>query len=181
MSSEAVFAGTAGGCDEDTAPVPTSLYGQQKVKVEARLPLARACIVRTGSVVGDGTMDVVSQTYRRLLEPGAKMAHDNMLTVTAVEDVAAGLIRVAQDRICGVVHMAASPPVARTQLADWIMRSSRRGLKMAYQRAALADLPTVKSGRAWLLSKRAAELGLTFSEPMANIERRVAILDGETQ
>jgi dTDP-4-dehydrorhamnose reductase len=181
MSSEAVFGVLVEprGFGEGSAPAPFGLYAEQKVKVEQRLPLREACVARAGHVVGWGAggRDAVSATYRTLLEPGARMAHDNLFTVTAVEDVAAGLLRVAERRACGIAHLAASPPVSRTELADWIVASSRRGPQMSYRRVPVSALPMVRAPQAWLRSDRAGELGLTFAEPRAVVERKVALLD----
>jgi dTDP-4-dehydrorhamnose reductase len=186
MSSEAVFGILVGahGFGEADAPAPFGLYAEQKVKVEQRLPLREACVARAGHVVGWGAghmRDAVSATYRALLEPGARMAYDNVFTVTAVEDVAAGLLRVAERRACGIVHLAANPPVARTELADWIKASSRHGDRMRYHRVQVASLPMVRASQAWLRSERAAEMGLTFAEPRSVVERKVAILDQEAR
>ncbi len=182
MSSEAVFGILVGahGFGEDAAPAPFGLYAEQKHKVEQRIPLREACIVRTGHVVGWGAgdrRDAVSATYRALLEPGARMAYDNLFTITAVEDVAVGLLRAAEQRTCGVLHLAANPPVSRTQLADWIIASSRRASEMSYKRVPVSALPMVRAPQAWLKSERAAEMGITFAEPHAVVERKVAILD----
>jgi dTDP-4-dehydrorhamnose reductase len=184
MSSEAVFGIPVGayGFGEDSAPAPFGLYAEQKVKVEQRLPLREACVARAGHVVGWGagdTRDAVSATYRALLQPYTRMAYDNLFTVTAVEDIAMGLLRAAERRTCGVLHLAANPPVSRTQLADWIKASSRHGDRMRYHRVQVASLPMVRAPQAWLRSDRAAELGLTFAEPRSIVERKVAILDQE--
>ena len=182
MSSEAVFGVLVGphGFGEDSAPAPFGLYAEQNVKVEQRLPLREACVARAGHVVGWGAgdrRDAVSATYRALLEPHARMAYDNLFTITAVEDVAAGLLRVAEQRVCGIVHLAANPPVSRTQLADWIVAHSRFGPRMSYKPVPVSALPTVRAPQAWLRSDRAAELGLTFAEPRSVVERKVALLD----
>jgi len=174
MSSEAVFGGVDGGHDEMSPPWPVSLYAQQKFKVEERLPRGEACVVRTGSVVGWRPEDdrcAVSNTYRALSGNGARMARDNVLTVTAVEDVAAALLKLAEDRTCGVVHVAAGPPVRRTELADWIVQLSRRGGAMSYRPTVLAEIPA-KVGRGWLLSTVKCAAG-----PRSVVERKVAILD----
>ncbi len=182
MSSEAVFGILVGahGFGEESAPAPFGLYAEQKHKVEQRIPLREACIVRTGHVVGWGAgdkRDAVSTTYRALLQPGARMAYDNLFTVTAVEDVAAGLLRVAEERVCGIVHLAANPPVSRTQLADWIIGCSRQSHRMSYKRVPVSTLVGIRAPQAWLRSGRAAEMGLTFAEPRAVVERKVAVLD----
>lgn len=183
MSSEAVFGLLiSDGFAEDAMPAPFGLYAEQKFKVEQRLAPDRTCIVRSGHVVGGAGHHrcAVSTTYRALLKPMAKMAFDNVFTVTAVEDVAAGLLRVAEARTCGTVHLVASPPVSRTQLADWIREDSRRGREMTYQQVPVSDLPMVKAPRAWLRSGRAAELGLAFSNPRSVVARKVQLLDAET-
>ena len=184
MSSEAVFGILVGahGFGEDSAPAPFGLYAEQKHKVEQRIPLREACVARTGHVVGWGAgdrRDAVSATYRALLEPHARMAYDNLFTITAVEDVAAGLLRVAEQRVCGIVHLAANPPVSRTQLADWIIGASRLSGEMSYKRVPVSALPMVRAPQAWLRSDRAAELGLIFAEPRSVVERKVAMLDQE--
>lgn len=184
MSSEAVFGmlnGGASGFDENALPAPSGLYAEQKFKVEQRLTLDRACIVRSGHVVGGAGHHrcAVSTTYRALLSPGAKMAFDNVFTVTAIEDVASGLLRVAEARTCGIVHLAANPPVSRTRLADWIIHGSRRGGEMLYQEVLVSELPMVKAPKAWLRSGRAAELGLAFCLPSFVVARKVQLLDME--
>ena len=186
MSSEAVFGILVGahGFGEESAPAPFGLYAEQKHKVEQRIPLREACVARTGHVVGWGAgdrRDAVSATYRALLEPHARMAYDNLFTITAVEDVAVGLLRAAEQRTCGVLHLAANPPVSRTQLADWIIGSSRQSHRMSYKRVPVSALPIVRAPQAWLRSEHAAGLGLTFAEPRSVVERKVAMLDEQQE
>ena len=116
-----------------------------------------------------------------LLEPHARMAYDNLFTITAVEDVAVGLLRAAEQRTCGVLHLAANPPVSRTQLADWIIGSSRQSHRMSYKRVPVSALPIVRAPQAWLRSEHAAGLGLTFAEPRSVVERKVAMLDEQQE
>lgn len=182
-SSEAVFGGAPpdpAGFDEAAAPQPAGPYALQKFKVEYRLR-PEACVARCGHVVGGAGHGrcAVSSTYWALLRPDAKMAPDNVFTITAVEDVAAGLLRLAEARTRGIVHLAANPPVTRTQLADWIIERSTRGLRMAYRSVPVSSLPMVRAPRAWLRCGRALEMGLSFADPRSVAERKVAMLDGE--
>lgn len=185
MSTEAVFGhGRESGCDEEAVPAPLSLYARQKVEVETylRRQPGRWCIARTGSTVGwdDDLRCAVSSTYRTLLLPGASMAYDNLFTVTDVNDIAAGLLEVAQRGYCGIVHLAANPPVIRTDLADWIMEDSRYRSAMGYARVPFSSIRyrEPRASQAWLKSDRAPlELGLRFAPPRVTIARKVALLD----
>lgn len=182
ISSEAVFGlgNSCDGFDEAATPTPLSLYAKQKVEVEDALFLmqGRWCIVRTGSVVGwhaQDRRDSVSATYQTLLRPHAKMAYDNVFTVTDVVDVASGLLRVVEGKVRGILHLAANPPVSRTYLADLIIAGSRLKSEMAYDRVSfMADLRTK---RAWLRNDHAVGLGYKFSDPLSVIDRKVKLLD----
>ena len=178
MSSEAVFgAGQVFGCSEDGVPTPISLYARQKVEVEKRAigyDMART-IVRTGCVIGNDNQCVVTTTYRRLLAPGASMSEDNLFTVTDVGDVAAGLLKICEDRTVGIIHLAANPPVARTELADLIIASSRFGGQMKYE--TFPGAPHSGQRWAWLKNNRPVGMGLKFSNPHSVIKRKVAFLD----
>jgi dTDP-4-dehydrorhamnose reductase len=188
MSTEAVFgAGREEGFDESALPAPLSVYAQHKAEVESFLRQAGArgrwSVARTGSTVGWGNGDLrcsVSATYRSLLGPNARMAYDNMFTVSDVADVAAGLLRVAERKFRGFIHLAANPVVTRTQLADWIRASSKFGPRMNDERVAFATLrlDAPRAARAWLRNERAVrELALTFADPQSTVRRKVELLD----
>jgi dTDP-4-dehydrorhamnose reductase len=187
MSTEAVFgAGREEGFDEPALPAPLSVYAQHKVEVETFLrqvgARCRWSVARTGSNVGWGN-DLrcsVSATYRTLLGPNAKMAYDNMFTVSDVADVAAGLLRVMERKFCGFIHLAANPAVTRTQLADWIRAYSKFGPRMSYEPVAFSTLrlDAPRATRAWLRNGRAVrELALTFADPQSTVRRKVELLD----
>lgn len=177
-SSEAVFGeGQFFGYSEDGKPQPISLYARQKVEVEKRAlgkDMART-IVRTGSVIGSDNECVVSTTYRRLLGPDAKMAQDNLFTITDVEDVAAGLLKVCEDHVVGTLHLTSNPPTARTELADLIIASSRFGGEMKYE--TFPGAPANGQRWAWMKNDRAVGMGFKFADPHSVIRRKVALLD----
>jgi dTDP-4-dehydrorhamnose reductase len=188
MSTEAVFgAGREEGFDETALPAPLSVYARHKAEVETFLRQAGArcrwSVARTGSNVGWDDNDIhcsVSATYRTLLGPSAKMAYDNMFTVSDVADVAAGLLRVAERRFCGFIHLVANPAVTRTQLADWIRAFSKLGPQVKYEAVpfSMLRLDAPRAARAWLRNERAVrELALTFADPQSTVRRKVELLD----
>jgi dTDP-4-dehydrorhamnose reductase len=152
-------------------------YGAQKVLVENYVSEfgSNWCIVRTGSVVGWRPQDrrcTISKTYDALLVVGAKMAPDNFFTITDVEDVACGLLRVAERGICGDVNLAANPPMSRTQLADEIMAASAFRQQMGYEQA-------TRPQPHWLYNESARALGCSFALPGTTVKRKVALLDSQ--
>jgi dTDP-4-dehydrorhamnose reductase len=185
MSTEAVFGtGRAEGFDEMAFPTPMSLYARHKVEVESflRERPSRWSIARTGSNVGwdNDSRCSVSATYRTLLGPDAKMAYDNLFTVTDVNDVAVGLLRLIEHKSFKFIHLAANPPVIRTQLANWIIAFSRFGKRMSYDAVPLSSISIKRSGggRAWLRNALAVrELDLTFAPPEVTVRRKVSLLD----
>ena len=187
MSTEAVFgAGREEGFDETALPAPLSVYARHKAEVETFLRAGargRWSVARTGSTVGWGDNDLhcsVSATYRTLLGPSAKMAYDNMFTVTDVTDLVAGLLQVIERKFYGFIHLAANPPVIRTQLADWIRGFSRFGERIKYEAVPFSSLrlDAPRAARAWLRNERAVrELALTFTDPQSTVRRKVERLD----
>jgi dTDP-4-dehydrorhamnose reductase len=185
MSSEAVF-GTdrEGGYEEAATPNPGTLYGRLKYEVEQHLARqhGRWCVVRTGWTVGweKEFRCPVASTYDALLGPQAKMAHDNLLTITDVADVAAGLVKVAASGRTNIVHIASNPPVLRTRLAELVAASSRQGGRMKFATVPFSAIPyrEPRAAKVWLRSDDAVRtLGLRFAAAEDVIRRKVALID----
>ena len=185
MSSEAVFSGDGeDGHNEDASPNPVSRYGELKAEAEARLRSLDAAvrITRAGWIVAadERRRCPVRQTYAALLGGRARMATDNLLTVTDIADVVAGLLELTGTGAGGVFHLSANPPVGRSELADLIIADSVRGPEMRYRPARFADLPLAgaRPRAAWLDSRRTwARLGLGFRHPHEVIRRKTMVLD----
>ncbi|EME70539.1 NAD-dependent epimerase/dehydratase [Paramagnetospirillum caucaseum] len=184
VSSEMVFDGETGGYTEDDATTPTTEYGRQKVEVERHL-LERPgnwLILRTGATVCPGVDDncVVSKTYRTLLSGQARMASDNLLSVTAVGDTARLLLELADHPVTGILHGVANPPVTRAELAGWIAEDSVFGGQMMYEVARFADIPFAEKRprKSWLRNSRIRSLlGMDFTAPRDAVRDKVKILD----
>jgi dTDP-4-dehydrorhamnose reductase len=184
LSSEAVFgADRTDGWPEGAAPCPTTEYGRQKAEAEKMLlAFDNICIVRTGWNVTDRMMDrcVLRSTYQELLSGSARLAQDNVISLTFAGDTAQCLVRVSVQNVIGVVHAVSGIPISRTDMADEIMRASRGGCKMHYQTTLHRDLMFLEPrvGCAWLTATRNCALGIDcFLPPQEVIRRKVALLD----
>lgn len=185
LSSEAVFGqDTDVGHDETTPPVPLTLYARLKVEVEEHLAgrAGAGCVVRTGWIVPPdiAARCPVQATYQALLIPGARMAHDNRFSLTSADDVATGIVAAIRTGHTGILHLAAEPPVRRTELARWIIEASSLGSKMCFKDI---DFSTIvfrepRPRQSWLDSRRARqELGITFTHPYNTVIQKVGVLD----
>lgn len=182
-SSELVFGCSAFGCDEGVPPSPGTLYGRLKVEVETAVAALGGdwCVVRTGANVGERPDDncVVAKTYRSLLTGGARMAVDNVFSLTDGGDVAAALLRLSQPGLGGIWHCAGQP-VERLELARWVMEDSRYRAGMAFTLCRFDELnfPEPRPCQTWLDSgKIIRELGVEFHCVREAVRRQVAVMD----
>ncbi len=183
MSSESVFGSDCEtGWPETSVPNPVTEYGRQKAEMEAVVAkLPNACVVRTGWNVGwsHDTRCVVKTTYEALLGPDAKIATDNVLTLTDVSDTARALVELMLGRCTGIWHLAGGP-IRRSELADTIAAVSRFGASMRYSEVKYSSLTFAepRPARAWLNSTQSLQrLGLAFRASRDIIEDKVRLLD----
>ena len=184
MSSAEVFDGEGGGYNEKSLPKPLSAYGRMKFEIEEYLSKKKcnSCIVRTGWNVSweyDHPC-VVKMTYKALLSPGAKMAQDNVFSITDVRDTAQGLLKLGQRSDVSVCNLASSPAIARNELASMIMDLSKHKGSMSYETALFADIryPEKRPRRTNLDNAFAAlSLGMDFKPPGMLIRQKVELLD----
>lgn len=184
VSSEYVFDGVSGGYGEDARPAPTTLYGQQKVEVEEHLQATgnRWAIVRLGWTVGweRDTRCPVFNTFKTLMTKGARMAEDNTFTLSDVRDTAKGILEVADRDENTIWHLASAPPVTRSDLADWVMETSKFSDLMAFERVRFAEIPypEQRPERSWIVNHRAVQnLQVQFAEPWRTVEEKVKLVD----
>ena len=183
MSSVEVFDGKTGNYHENSSPNPLNLYGQMKFEVEKYVDTTaeRGCIVRTGWNVGWDTYHrcVVKLTYDTLLRADARMANDNTFSISDVHDTAAGLLWLAGEPQLRKFHLASSPYLVRTKLADLIITSSRYGSKMNYKSVTFAEI-TYSEPRArlnHLNNHLAIQSGMSFRDPIEIVQEKVRLLD----
>lgn len=184
MSSVEVFDGKKGNYIEKTPPNPLNLYGKMKAEVEAHL-IHRGgnfCIVRTGWNVGWTLKKrcVITLTYETLLQDNAKMATDNIFSISDAHETALGLLKLCQESDVQYCHLASQPAITRIQLADLIIQKSLRGKEMAYTPCLFSEIPySEPRARENHLNTDFAQnkLGLKFTDPLDIIERKLDFLD----
>ena len=185
MSTDQVFDGETGGYVETSAPRPLNLYGRLKAEMETYvLSSDNGIVARTGWNVGweQGQHCAVAQTYETLLRPDARMAVDNIINVTDVDDTARGLIALSADDLPPrrIYHLVSAPEVSRAELAGAIKAESRWGAAMDFTTVPFASIAytELRPTRAFLRSQSLDDLGLAFARPEDVIRRKIAMLDG---
>jgi len=140
------------------------------------------CVVRTGALVGEREDDncIVAKTYETLLKPHARMAEDNVYSVTSLADVVEALLLVSVATKHHIYHGVASPEVSRTELAQLIIQASRFGVQMGYAPCAFSDIayPEPRGRNTWMKNTRIGpEFGYTFKPSHDAVREKVALLD----
>ncbi len=184
MSSVEVFDGKTGNYKEEDVPNPLNLYGRMKYEIEKHLAQAggKSTIVRTGWNVGWDTNHrcVIKLTYETLLKPGAKMANDNTFSICDVRDTAEGLFRLADNDSLEIIHLASTPVLIRSQLADLIMSFSKNKHAMAYRIASFSEI-SYSEPRAQYNhidnTLAVAKLGMAFRPAEQIVREKVKLLD----
>lgn len=186
LSSEAVFGESQdAGWTEASPPCPVTEYGRQKYEMERILQaMSGTCIVRTGWNVSLRLADrcVVRSTYEALLGKSARLAKDNVFSLTDVNDTATLLIQVAMERATGIIHAVSGVPTTRTAMADEIIRNSVKRRDMGYEETQFADLAfkEPKTACAWLTVTHDVFRRIpAFILPPEIIARKVRMLDAE--
>jgi dTDP-4-dehydrorhamnose reductase len=184
MSTDQVFDGRTGGYDEASTLTPSNCYGRTKAEGEqiALTASDKFYVARTGWNVGWDTSErcPVRQCYATLLRPNARMASDNAINVTDVNDTVAALLAIAERRPDErVLHIVSDAPVWRSQMAQAIVEGSRRGGRMAFEPVPFAAIPysEPRPRLAWMRTRHPDLLGVRFASPGDVIDRKVALLD----
>lgn len=184
MSTDQVFDGVAGGYVEAAPTAPMNLYGRLKATMERHVLAApgQGFVARTGWNVAwePGTHCAVAQCYQAMLQPGARMAGDNVVSVCDVEDTARGLVAMAvSPPPSAIYHLVSAPGVVRSDLAAAVKRESRYGSAMAYRVVPFSEIAysEPRPTRAFLRAERLGEIGVEFADPWSVIARKVRLLD----
>jgi dTDP-4-dehydrorhamnose reductase len=184
MSSVEVFDGKKGDYNEKSTPNPLNYYGKTKVIVEEYLKnnYQNYSILRTGWNVGISRKNkcVVSLTYETLLSEDAKMAFDNSFSITHAEDLVTAINKILFGNNYAIYHLSSLDIVKRTELADFIIKHSKKGNNMTYKKVPFSEIKYTESrGRQNNLKSgiKFVNEQMSFRSPYDTILEKVRFLD----
>ncbi|HEX5916389.1 MAG TPA: sugar nucleotide-binding protein [Nocardioides sp.] len=159
VSSDVVFGGRPEPYDESSPPDPVSAYGEAKVEAE-RAALGSGpdvAVARTSLILGDGESKH-ERLFRTLALGGdGALFEDERRCPVHVGDLAAALVELAGNDVCGVLHLGGADATSRLELGRLV--AERDGLDPGALRSRLrADLPDPGPVDVRLDSSRAAAL-----------------------
>ena len=144
LSSVEVFDGLKGNYSEKDDKNPLNFYGLTKVEVENYIMknVKNYTIIRTGWNTSMNIKDrcVIKLTYETLLKNNAKMAIDNIFSITHVDDFSSNLLQIIEELDDNILHLAQVQKISRVQLADIIIKKSLLKSKMKYQKVKFSEL-----------------------------------------
>ena len=146
-STANVFDGRKGSYGESDPPNPETAYGRQKVEVERHMDGRPGSVVRLSRVVGtapgDGTI-FTSWLGEITATKTIRVASDNRLSPIHVDDVAEGLVRVAEAGLGGIHHLA-NQGMGRLEMLEALLgawKAAGRRFDGKIETCRFADFPT---------------------------------------
>tara|TARA_B100000787_G_scaffold169768_1_gene162180 strand:- start:1540 stop:2433 length:894 start_codon:yes stop_codon:yes gene_type:complete len=146
FSSAEVFNGKKGYYNERSIPNPVNVYGKTKFKVENFLKKTKYKnyqIIRTGRNVNmsDEYRCMIKDTYLRLLNDDAKMAKDNLFTITHMNDFNIAMLKLIDSKSKNkIFHVCSDDVLSRVEFADLIKKNSKYKYKMQYRTVKFKDI-----------------------------------------
>lgn len=164
VSTDYVFDGTAAApYTERAAPRPLNPYGASKLAAEREASRARGhIIVRTQWLFGEGGRNFVSAILEaaRAGKP-LRVVGDEYGCPTYTRDLAAGIWRLLETPVTGVVHMTNTGACNRVELAAAALEEAGLlNVKLTEIPASEWPSPTRRPRNAVLASERLGEIGL---------------------
>ena len=186
LSSVEVFDGLKGNYDEKDNKNPLNFYGKTKVEVENFIldNLENSTIIRTGwnSSMKFEDRCVIKLTYETLLKANAKMAFDNIFTITHVDDFSSNLLKILDKIDDKILHLAQDQKISRTQLADIIIKKSILKTEMKYKKVKFSEIK-FEEPRSRLNDLNTGLLQnkykVNFRDMIKTIEHKVEIIDNK--
>ena len=184
VSSEFVYDGNRGGYVETDAPTPETMYGKYKVEVETQILsfALEALVIRTGAVVSPrvGENCLVEKMWRALQQRDVRIAEDNLISLTPLEDVAVNIFQLLRAGASGLWHVVHNPPLSRVELAQAVIEASCLQLNTDFNLCQLNDLPYPerRPPNSWLSGEAAKKkFGLRFRDLRQAIAAKVRLLE----
>ncbi len=151
-SSDAVFDGSSGNRTESDVPMPILTYGRQKLHIEQYLlnHSSPSIIVRLSKVVDPEIPegDWLGDWVRRLVHgEEIRAARDQVFSPVDANDVASGLVTLAQQRASGLFHMGGPESCSRLDfLKSWSQAAMPHiaGRPLRLESCSIRDFPFVE-------------------------------------
>ena len=170
FSSAEVFNGKRGYYNEKSRTIPVNYYGKLKFRIEKYLNKTRYSnyhVIRLGRIV-EFTKSypcMIEDCYNVLLKPKAKMAVDNLFTITHVNDFNKAIYKVIKKKkLPKILHICSGHAISRTRFADLIIDASTKSNLMHYTKCKFKDIKYNE--------KRAAKNNLdsSFTSKLLNVK-----------
>ncbi len=128
---------------ENDKPDPLNFYGKTKLTIEKYIQknLENYKIFRTSwnSDIFMGYRCVIELTYKTILGKNAKMAYDNLLSITYVKDLCDAMFKCIFSKE-KIIHIANSEFLTRYQLANKIKKYSKRKNQMKFIKCKFSEI-----------------------------------------
>ena len=186
FSSAEVFDGKKGFYDEKSQTNPVNIYGKLKFQIENYLKKTKYknyYIVRTGRNIDmtDNYRCMIKDSYLTLLKPNAKMAEDNLFTITHQRDFSKAILKIIKKKdLPKILHLCSSQTISRIKFAELIMKFSINSKYMSYKKCKFKEIDygekrAAKNNlNAYLTSKI---LNIQYTKAEKIIKEKVKILD----
>ena len=183
MSSVEVFDGKKNNFYENDKPNPLNYYGKTKLKVEHYLKKnsKNYSIIRTSwnsSIKIEGRC-VIELTYKTIMKPNAKMAKDNIFSITYVKDLCELIYKKLNSKK-KIIHISNKETISRVGLADKIKYFSMNKKKIKYKKVKFSEIIyTEPRGLKNALKSKDEDISKSYEFFKINnlIRKKVRILD----
>ena len=186
FSSAEVFNGKKGYYKESSKPIPVNTYGKTKYQVEKFLKetnYQNYQIIRTGRNVNmsDDYRCMIKDTYQRLLSTNAKMAKDNLFTITHMQDFNRGILKLIKSKSKQkIFHICSDEVLSRVKFANLIKKNSKKKNKMKFRIVKFRDVGykeprACRNNLTCFLTKKILKIKFTKADKI--IKEKVSILD----
>lgn len=186
LSSAEVFNGKKGFYKESSLPNPVNVYGKSKFKIEKflkKIKYNNYQIIRTGRTINmsNDYRCMIEDTYKRILNEDAKMAKDNLFTITDVRDFNVGILKLIYLKSNRkYFHICSDQVLTRVKFANIIKNNSRFKKKMNFSIVKFKDISysEPRAGKNNLSCKITKKiLKLKFKKADKLIQEKVKLLD----
>ncbi len=186
FSSAEVFNGKKGFYNEKSQINPVNIYGRLKFLIEKYLIKTKYPnyhIIRTGRNVDmtDNFRCMIKDSYLTLLKDNAKMAEDNLFTITHQKDFSEAIFKITKKKkLPKILHVCSSQTISRVKFAKLIKKFSINSKYMFFKKCKFKEIKygekrAVKNNlNANFTSKL---LGIKYTKAEKIIKEKVKILD----